>query len=134
MGSLFALKTKAAIDLTIFERMKEKDTDLLSTAEHGQYTQAIVLLSVSGNVYGAVIKNALSEEKTDEAYLIQKITDADDTEICCALCMWYDKSLDIPSFAFRELLFSINPKNSETLLFVLTEDGVSGIELTKTMK
>ena len=134
MRSLFELQTKATIDLTIFSRMKEKAIDLLSNCDHGKYTQAIILFSSSEKMYEAVIKNALSEEKTDEAYLIQKITDANDTEICCALCMWYDKSLDIPSFAFRELLFSINPKNSETLLFVLTEDGVSGIELTKTMK
>ncbi len=134
MGSLFELKTKTTIDLAIFDRMKVKAIDLLSNAEHGQYTQAIVLLSISGNEYGAVIKNALSEEKTDEACLIQIIKDAKDTEICCALCMWCDKSIDIPSFAFRELLFTINPKNSEASLFVMTADGVSGIKLSKTMK
>ncbi len=131
---LFELKTKPTINLAVFERMKGKAIDLLSNAEHGQYTQAIVLLSISGNEYGAVIKNALSEEKTDEAFLIQIIKDAKDTEICCALCMWYDNSIAIPSFAFRELLFTINPKNSETLLFVMTADGVSGIKLSKTME
>jgi hypothetical protein len=41
--------------------MKGKAIALLSNAEHGQYTQAIVLISACGNEYGAVIKNALSE-------------------------------------------------------------------------
>ena len=134
MGSIFELKTKTAIDLPVFERMKEKAIKLLSDAEPGQYTQAVVLLSALGNEYGAVIKNALSEEKTDETRLIQKIKDAKDTEICCALCMWYNKSIDIPSFAFRELLFTLNPNNSETSIFVMTADGVSKIKLSKTMK
>ncbi len=134
MESTFELKTKTTVDLAVFERMKEKATELLSNVEHGQYTQAIVLLSVSEKEYGTVIKNALSEEKADEAYLIQRIKDAKDTEVCCALCMWQDKNIDIPSFAFREWLFTLDPKNSETSLFVMTADGVSKIKLSKTMK
>lgn len=48
--------------------------------------------------------------------------------------MWHDKSRDISSFSFRELLLSINPKNSEISLFVMTADGVSVIKLFNTMK
>ena len=134
MESLFALKNKSTIDLAIFEHMKGIAIHLLSNATHGQYTQAIVLRSVSGKEYGAVIKNALSEEKADEACLIQRIKDAKDTEICCALCMWYDHSIDIPSFACRKLLFALNPRNSETSLFVMSTDGISKIKLSQTMK
>ena len=134
MRSMFELKTEAIIDMAVFERMKEKAIKLLSDTEDGQYTQAIVLLSASGNEYGAVIKNALSEEKVDEAFLIQKIKEAKDTEIRCALCMWSDRAIDLPSFAFRKLIFNLNSKNSETALFVMTADGASAIKLSATMK
>lgn len=134
MESIFELKARTVIDPAVFERMREKAEVLLSDAECGQYTQAIVLHSASGKEYGAVIKNALAEEKADEACLLQGIKDAGDTEIACALCMWQDGSIDLPSFAFRKLLFSQNPKNAEATLFVMEADGISGIKLTKTMK
>lgn len=134
MRSLFELQTKATIDLTIFSRMKEKAIDLLSNCDHGKYTQAIILFSSSEKVYEAVIKNALSEEMIDEVCLIQKIMNAENTEICYVLCMWHDKSIDIPSFAFRQLLLALNPKNSAASLFVMTTDGVSAVELSTTME
>jgi hypothetical protein len=134
MKSIFELKTKTTVDLAVFERMKEKATEMLSEAEKSQYTQAVVLLSVSGNEYGAIIKDALSEEKEDEAFLIQKIREAKDTEICCALCMWHDKSIDIPSFALRKLILAANPNNSKTLIYVMTANGVSVIKLSETIK
>lgn len=134
MQSIFELKTKITLDLTVFEHMKETAMELLSNAEKIQYTQAIVLLSAAGNEYSAIIKNALSEEKTDEASLLRKMKEAKDDEICCVLCMWQDKCIDIPSFAFRKLLFALNPKNSEASLFVMTADGVSEIKLSSTMK
>lgn len=134
MRSLFELQTKATIDLTIFSHMKEKAIDLLSNCDHGKYTQAIILFSSSEKVYEAVIKNALSEEMIDEVCLIQNIMNAEDTEICYVLCMWYDKSIDIPSFAFRQLLLALNPKNSAASLFVMTTDGVSAVELSTTME
>ena len=134
MRSIFELKNKTAIDLAIFDRMKQKAIELLSDAECDQYTQAVVLLSALGNEYGAIIKNALSEKKKDETHLIHKIKDQKDTEIRCVLCMWHDQSIDIPSFAFRELLLALNRKNTETILFVMTASGVSGIKLSGTMK
>ncbi len=134
MKSILELQTKMSIDLTVFEHMKKTAIELLSNAENGQYTQAVVLLSSTGNEYGTIIKNALSEENTDGTSLIQKIKEAKDTEISCVLCIWQDKCIDIPSFAFRELLFTLNPKNSETSIFVMTAHGVSGIKLLTTMK
>ena len=134
MQSLFELKTKITPDLTVFECMRKKAIELLSDAEKSQYTQAIVLHSAAGNEYGAIIRNALSEEKPDEAYLLRKIQEAKDGEICFVLCMWQDKRIDIPSFAFRNLLLDLNEKNSESMLFVMTADGVSEIKLSATMK
>jgi hypothetical protein len=48
--------------------------------------------------------------------------------------MGQDKRLEIPSFAFRNLLLDFPEKNSESTLFVMTSDGVSGIKLSATMK
>ena len=134
MQSIFELKTNPILDLTVFERMKKTAMELLSNAENSPYTQAIVLLSAAGNKYGSIIKNALSQEKADEASLLRKIKEAKDDEICCVLCMWQDKCIDLPSFAFRELLFTLNPKNSEASLFVMTADGISAIKLSTTLK
>ncbi len=93
---------------------------ILKNAECEQYTQAVVLSSTKGNEYSTVIKNVLSEEKTDEKDLLERLKKADDTEIRYCLCMWQDGSVDIPSFAFRNTLCELNPKNSETLSFVRT--------------
>ncbi|MBO5415249.1 MAG: hypothetical protein J6A83_01305 [Clostridia bacterium] len=134
MQSLFELKTKITPDLTVFECMKEKAIELLSDAEKSEYTQAIVLYSVAGNAYSTIIRNALSEEKADEASLLRKIQEAKDNEISFVLCMWQDKCIDIPSFAFRKSLLELTEKNSESTLFVMTADGVFGIKLSATMK
>lgn len=134
MKSLFELKTKITPDFTVFECMKEKATEILSDTEKSQYTQAIVLYSAAGNEYSAVIRNALSKEKKDETSLLCKIQEAKDSEICFVLCMWQDKCIDIPSFDFRKLLLDLNENNSESTLFVMTADGVSGIKLSATMK
>ena len=134
MQSLFELKTKISPDLAVFECMKKKAIELLSNAEKSPNIQAVVLHSAAGNEYSTVIRNALSKEKADEASLLCKIQEAKDGEICFVLCMWQDKCIDIPSFAFRNLLLDLNEKNSESTLFVMTADGVSGIKLSTTMK
>ena len=134
MQSLFELKTKLPFDSNVFESMKETAVKLLYNAERGEYTQAIVLFSVTGNKYGTIIKNALSEEKLDEKSLLERLNVSNDTEIRYVLCMWQDTCIDIPSFDFRKLLYALNSKNSESLLFVMTAKGVSGIKLSTTIK
>lgn len=134
MQPLFELKNKKAVDLSVFDKMKKAAAELLADAEIGNYTQAIVLCSATGNQYGAVINDPLSKEKEDEKNLIERLRTANDTEISFALCMWQDKGIDIPSYAFRDLICSLNSKNADSLLFVMTEDGVSGIKLSATMK
>ena len=134
MHSLFELKAKIMFDLTIFECMKEKAIEMLSIADKSQYTQAIVLHSSTGNDYSTIIRNALSEEKADEESFIRKIQENQDSEMTFVLCMWQDQCIDIPSFAFRNLILNLNEKNSDSTLFVMTADGVSGIKLSATMK
>ena len=135
MQTLFELKTKLTIDMAVFEQMKKTAEAELSKAAEGQYVQAVVLLSAKENEYSTLIKNALSKEKADETAFLEGIKNVNDTEICYVLCMWQaDKCIDIPSFDFRKLLCALNPKNTEALLFVMTDNGVSGIKVSTTMK
>ena len=134
MHTLFELNTKIDVDAAAFERMMNAAEAELSKAEKSQYIQAIVLLSVKGNEYSTLIKNALSKEKSDETALLKRIKDLNDTEIRYALCLWQDGGLDIPSYWFRKSLCTLDPKNTETLLFVMSTDGIGGIKVSTTMK
>ena len=134
MHTLFELNTKIDVDAAAFERMMNTAEAELSKAEKSQYIQAIVLLSVKGNEYSTLIKNALSKEKSDETALLKRIKDLNDTEIRYALCLWQDGGVDIPSYWFRKSLCTLDPKNTETLLFVMSTDGIGGIKVSTTMK
>ena len=102
--------------------------------EKGQYTQVIVLFSVMGREYGSIVKNAAAEEKSDESALLEVLKKADDTEVQYVLCKWQGNGIDIPSYKFRKMLCALNSKNSESLMFVMTKNGVSGIKMSETMK
>ena len=134
MHTLFELNTKIDVDAAAFERMMNAAEAELSKAEKSQYIQAIVLLSVKGNEYSTLIKNALSKEKSDETALLKRIKDLNDTEIRYALCLWQDGGIDIPSYWFRKSLCTLDPKNTETLLFVMSTDGIGGIKVSNTMR
>ena len=134
MHTLFELNTKIDVDAAAFERMMNAAEAELSKAEKSQYIQAIGLLSVKGNEYSTLIKNALSKEKSDETALLKRIKDLNDTEIRYALCLWQDGGIDIPSYWFRKSLCTLDPKNTETLLFVMSTDGIGGIKVSTTMK
>ena len=139
MHTLFELNTKIDVDAAAFERMMNAAEAELSKAElfkaeKSQYIQAIVLLSVKGNEYSTLIKNALSKEKSDETALLKRIKDLNDAEIRYALCLWQDGGIDIPSYWFRKSLCTLDPKNTETLLFVMSTDGIGGIKVSTTMK
>ena len=134
MHTLFELNTKIDVDEAAFERMMNAAEAELSKAEKSQYIQAIVLLSVKGNEYSTLIKNALSKEKSDETALLKRMKDLNDTEIRYALCLWQDGGIDIPSYWFRKSLCALDPKNTETLLFVMSTDGIGGIKVSTTMK
>ena len=134
MHTLFELNTKIDVDAAAFERMMNAAEAELSKAEKSQYIQAIVLLSVRENEYSTLIKNALSKEKSDETALLKRIKDLNDTEIRYALCLWQDGGIDIPSYWFRKSLCALDPKNTETLLFVMSTDGIGGIKVSTTMK
>lgn len=134
MRSLFELKTNLPYDVNVFDRMKETAIDLLNNAQKDQYTQAIVLYSNKGNEYSAIIKNACSKEQTEERSLLERLKMADDTEIRYVLCMWQDNAIDITSDAFRKLMIDLDPKNMESLMFVMTAESVGVIKVSATIK
>ena len=134
MQSLFELKAKMPIDSNVYENMRKTAAALLHDAERGQYTQAIVLYSATGHEYSVSVKNALSDEKTDETALLEKLQKANDTEIRYVLCTWQDGGIDVPSFGFRDMLCKQDPLNSDAIAFVMTANGVSGVKISETMK
>ena len=134
MQAIFELKNPLPFDRNLFENMEKTALKLLDGAEKEPYTQAIVLFSATGKEYSVRIKNALSQEKTDETALIKTIKESGDTEIGCVLCMWQDHGIDIPSYAFRESLCALDHKNSEALMFVMTADGVAAVKMSAVMK
>ena len=134
MQAIFELKNPLPFDANVLENMEKTALDLLDGEEKDPYTQAIVLFSATGKEYSARIKNALSQEKTDETALLERIKESGDTEIGCVLCMWQDHGIDVPSYAFRESLCALDPKNSESLMFVMTADGVSAVKMSAVMK
>ena len=121
-------------DPDIFEKMMGRARDILNNSEKGEYTQTLILLSASGAEYAALIKNALSEEISDEKALIERLTLANDTEISQILCIWQNGGIDLPSHRFREMLCEADPRNTECKIFVLTQNGSSVVKLGKTMK
>lgn len=134
MQPIYELNSQTTIDPSVFEQIKNTTEKLLSHANNDQYTQAITLVSSLGNEYSAIIKNALSEEMADEKSLLEQLTNANDTEICYVICIWKDGGIDLPSMAFRKLLCTLNSKNSEALIFVMTKDGISARIISSTMK
>ena len=134
MQAIFELKNPLPFDRNMFDNMKKTAIKLLDGTEKDPYTQAIVLFSATGKEYSVRIQNALSQEKTDETAFLEKIKKSGDTEIGCVLCMWQDHGIDIPSYAFRESLCALDPKNSESLMFVMTADGVSAVKMSTLMK
>lgn len=114
--------------------MKKRAEALLQNSEHEQYTQAAVLHSDTQKEYSAIIKNALSSERTDERSLLESLKRVGDTGIRCVLCMWQDGNIDIPSLEFRKMLLALNEQNARALIFVMTKNGISSIKLENTIK
>lgn len=134
MKTLFQLNTAASYDADVLEDMKATALDLLHNTRREKYTQVLVLYSSRGKKYHAILKNACSEDRTEEKGLLERLKAEGDTEIRYILCMWQDNNIDVPSFAFRTMLTEIDRKNQETRFFVMTAEGISATKLSVTMK
>lgn len=133
MRTFFELKNPLPFESDTFDKMKDAAFEILQGAEKGQYTQAIVILTASGNQYSGVIQNAISVDKTDQTKLIDRLVEAKDTEIHRILCLWQDGGVDIPSFDVRNRLCRLNSANFDAGIFVMAKDGYSVIKLGITL-
>ena len=131
MKTLFEIKEPLPFDEKIFDKLSANAKAALDGANKGEFTQAIALLTESGEVYCRLIQNVLDAEHIDEKKLIEKL---DGAKVSHILCMWQDGAIDIPSRDFRKLLLQSNSDNAESGIFVRSAQGYSVIKLGNTMK
>ena len=131
--SLFAGTTTARFDDVIFQSMADLAQNALR-GKSGNNTQAIVLHTEKGADYCSVIRDALSAERADERELLNQLTATGDTRVQYILCMWQNREVDLPSYAFRKLLLETDAENSNAEIFVFTENGYAAVKLGRTMK
>lgn len=86
--------------------------------EHPDAEQVIAVKTEKGNTYILVNRNVMSGDYSDENSFIQMLREKDDTETQYLVCKWNGKTVDVPSFHFREQLLNINPKNENTALLL----------------
>ncbi len=84
-----------------------------------QYTQAVAFETASGNVYHAVIVNALTEEHLDEKALLEQMKAQNDTQIVKIVCLWEGEQLDMPSYAFKMLICEMDAQNKDAQMLLL---------------
>lgn len=116
------------------EKLCSVAEELLKNADKKPYTQTIVLYTSKNNGYGVLIKDALSEEKSDEKSLFELMTSNDDTKVTSLICIWHEGSFDLPSCAFRQMLCKLNPENEEAKITFPKENGWFSRTVKSTMK
>lgn len=131
--ALFDIKDTAPFDAVVFETMLTAAQKALDNVVPQKRTQAIVLRTAKKNQYVSVISDALSDGKAEERELIGKMVSGEDTEVTDILCMWHDGSVDLPSFAFRNMLCQANANNRNAGIFVFTANGYSTLKLVHTL-
>ena len=102
-----------------------KEADKLSDGN------VVVMLTTKGTVYSVSFPNLNSTIEAEGAmkFLIEKKKN-EDSKIERLICMWHEGSIDIPSFAFREALLSVDSVNSSSKMLL---NGLTGY-IVKTIK
>lgn len=95
----------------------------ISNVSAQQYAQSIVCITASGNIYHTVLGNACTKEKNAEKAFLQSLADNNDTVINRMVCMWSDKSLDVPSHDLREMICALHPDNANAKILLQGDDG-----------
>lgn len=99
-----------------------------------QYAQSIACMTVSGNVYHTVLDNACTKEKNSEKAFLKSLADKNDVVIKKMVCMWADKSLDVPSNDFRNLICALHPDNKNTEILLQGEKEYVKMKIIETVK
>ena len=130
---MFVGATTAQFDAALFEKMTAIARAALQ-GKNGNNTQAIVLHTEKGADYCSVIQDALSADRTDENELLNQLIANGDTRVQYILCMWQNREVDLPSYAFRKLLLETDAENFDAEIFVCTENSYAAVKLGRTMK
>lgn len=103
----------------------KKDSDALSDGN------TVVMLTEKDTVDSISFQNARFAIEAEEAmkFFIEKKKNGD-AKIERLICMWHDGSIDLPSFAFREVLVSVDNSNLSTKMLL---SGLNGY-VVKTIK
>ena len=104
------------------QSMLEAATSALSEMPTGEFTQAIAVHTDSDHIYVQTIANALSEDKSDETHLFQMLENKGDTKIITIVCVWQSGCIDLPSYAWRQMLCDLNEENKNAAI-LLQSDG-----------
>ena len=133
MRSLLDVKNPMQFDPVLFEQMKERAMRVLMESKTETASQVIVLFTEKENEYFYLISNAISADASEEEVLLGRLREAEDTDIFRMLCVWQDRSVDLPSLRFRKTCCQINPANKDAGIFVATRDGHSVMRLGNTL-
>lgn len=95
-----------------------KEVDKLSNGN------VIVMLTAKGSVICIPFQDLSSSVNTESAIkALLEIKKNEDAKIDRLICMWHDGSIDLPSYAFREALLSVNRTNFSTKILL---NGLTG--------
>jgi len=93
--------------------------------------EVVVMLTVKGTVASVLFQDLNSAIEAEGAMkVLIEMKKNEDTSIERLICMWHDGSVDIPSFAFREALLSVDSANLSTQMLL---NGLTGY-IVKTVK
>lgn len=81
------------------------------------------MLTLQGQPFVFANRGAVYGNPADEEAFCKDLAESGDTKIRCALCMWNDFTLDVPSCRLRELLLGLNPENRETQFLLNGAEG-----------
>ena len=84
----------------------------------------VVMLTAKGSVICVPFQDLRSSVNTESAIkALLEIKKNEDAKIDRLICMWHDGSIDLPSYAFREALLSVNRTNFSTKMLL---NGLTG--------
>lgn len=93
--------------------------------------EVVVMLTVKGTVASVLFQDLNSAIEAEGAMKgLIEMKKNEDAKIERLICMWHEGSVDIPSFAFREALLSVDSANLSTKMLL---NGLTGY-IVKTVK
>ena len=95
-----------------------KEADKLSDGN------VVVMLTAKGSVICVPFQDLSSSVNTESVIkALLEIKKNEDSKIDRLICMWHDSSIDLPSYAFREALLSVDRTNFSTQILL---NGLTG--------